>query len=101
MVDQKITSFRLVLGTNALAVIVVAEPCRLHEIDPITIRSPAGVHPASAPTLFNHLPTLSPTTFKVAAISNPIVAAMMKYVLFVESACQDDPPMNNAFPAAK
>ena len=68
MVDQKMTSFRLVLGTNASGGIGVADPKRLHETAPSTISTPAGIQLAIAPTLFSHLPTFNPTTFSVTAM---------------------------------
>src|SRR5262249_24790168 len=62
IVDQKTTSFRLVLGTNAVALIGVADPKRRHETRPSTISSSAGIQLAIAPRLLSHLPTFSPTT---------------------------------------
>src|SRR5438094_2687542 len=63
IVDQKITSLSVVLGTSASAVIGVADPYRIQATKPKTTRRTPVVHPAIAPTLFNHFPTLSPTTF--------------------------------------
>ena len=101
IVDQKITSFRLVLGTSVCAVIGVAVPNRRHEIAPSSISTSAGIQPARAPTLFNHLPTSSPTMFIAAAIVRPASAKTMKYAGCEASGCQASPPMNNAFAAAK
>ena len=101
IVDQKITSFRLVLGTSACDPSGVADPKRRHATAPSAIRSSAGIQPASAPALFSHLPTFSPTTFIVTAMASPTVEIAMKYVLFADSACHDGPPMNSAFAAAK
>ena len=89
------------LGTRARGASGVADPNRLRTTAPSAISSIAGIHPAIAPTLFNHLPTFSPTTFMVTAIASPIVATTMKYVLLADSACHVGPPMNKAFAAAK
>ena len=78
MVDQKITSFKLVLGARVCGVIGVAVPNRLHEIAPSTISTSAGIQPATAPMLFSHLPTSRPTTFMVTASVNPTSAKTMK-----------------------
>src|SRR6266851_8959310 len=101
IVDQKMTSLRLVLGINVACVIGVAEPCRRHEIAPSTISTIAGIHAAIAPTLFSHFPTLRPTTFMVTAIARPTVETTMKYVRLEASDCHDGPPMYSAFAAAK
>src|ERR1044071_8839867 len=89
IVDQKITSFRLVLGTNAFDGIGVADPKRRQAITPRTSSSSVGIQLAMAPTLFNHLPTLSPTTFSVTARARPAVDTVMKYRLLVDHACHD------------
>src|SRR6185436_13901555 len=78
IVDQKITSLRLVLGTNAPASIGVADPKRLHEIAPRTKSAPAGIQAASAPTLLSHLPMFRPTTLRVTARTSPPIATAMK-----------------------
>src|SRR5262249_8930468 len=101
IVDQKMTSFSPVLGTNDDAGIGVAGPNRLHATAPSAISSPAGIHPATAPALFSHLPTSSPTTFIVTATTRPVIATAMKYALLVDHACHSGPPMNSAFAAAK
>src|SRR5689334_9582001 len=92
IVDQKITSFKLVLGTSACGVSAVADPCIRHAAAPRTISTIAGSHPAMAPTLFSHLPTFNPTTFIVTATIKPETATMRKYVLLPESACHPGPP---------
>ena len=99
IVDQKITSLRPVLGTSDEGVIGVADPNRYHDTTPRPISSSAGIHPAIAPTLFSHLPTFSPTTFIVTAIARPTTATAMKYVLLVDSACHEGPPMKSALAA--
>src|SRR5579864_4616427 len=101
MVDQKITSLRAVLGTNARAGMGVADPNRLHDTTPSATSAPAGIQLAIAPTLFNHLPTFSPTTFIATATARPVMDTTMKYVLLPDHACHDGPPTNNAFAAAK
>jgi hypothetical protein len=101
IVDQKITSFRLMLGTSDGPSIGVADPKRLHDTAPSTIRSPAGIHAAIPPALLSHLPTFNPATFSVTASARPAIDAVMKYVLLVDHACHDGPPMNRALPAAK
>src|SRR5260221_1242536 len=101
MVDQKMTSFSPVLGTNAPGAIGVADPKRVHDTRPRMISSATGNHVATAPTLLSHFPTFNPTTFSQTATARPIIETMMKYALLVESDCHDDPPMNNALPAAK
>src|SRR5262245_59749301 len=101
IVDQKITSFRLVLGTMERASIGVADPKRIHATPASAINSPATIQLAIAPTLFSHLPTFSPTTFIVTAVMRPTEATAMKYALFDESDCQAGPPMNKAFAAPK
>ena len=78
MVDQKMTSFRLVLGTSACAFIGVAVPNRLQDTAPRAIRTSAPIQPAIAPTLLSHFPTLSPTTFIVTAMARPVIATRMK-----------------------
>src|SRR5450830_1478744 len=95
------TSLRPVLGTNACALIGVAEPKRLQDRAPSTSRSAAGIQPAIAPTLLSHLPMLRPTTFNVTAIVRPASETRMKYVLLVDKNCHDDPPMNSTLAAAK
>ena len=95
------TSFSPVLGTNADGGIGVADPNRFHATAPRTIRNAAGIHEATAPALFNHFPTLRPTTFIVTATPSPIIATTMKYVLFEDQACHEGPPINSAFAAAK
>src|SRR5262245_50407391 len=101
IVDQKITSFKLVLGTNAGADIGVADPKRRHATMPSTMSASAGIQLAIAPRLFSHLPTFRPTTFSVTARTRPLIDTAMKYALFDDSDCQDAPPMNNALAAAK
>src|SRR5438552_12719661 len=101
IVDQKITSFRLVLGTKASGGIGVADPKRLHDTAPRTMSRPAGIQLAIAPTLFSHLPTFRPTTVIMTAIARPVIATAIKYTLLVDQACHDGPPMNSAFAAAK
>src|SRR5215471_867881 len=54
IVDQKITSFTLMLGTTEDVVIAVADPKRLQETAPSTISSPATIHAATPPALLNH-----------------------------------------------
>src|SRR5437763_3584845 len=85
MVDQKMTSLKLVLGMNARAFIGVADPCRTHERRPSAISSSAGTQPASAPALCSHFPTFNPTMLSVTASVRPIIATVMKYVLFDDS----------------
>src|SRR5882672_10624440 len=65
IVDQKMTSFRLVLGITVSGVIGVAAPKRYQDTAPSTINNTAAIQPAAAPRLFSHLPTSSPTTFIV------------------------------------
>src|SRR5436190_16834749 len=101
MVDQKITSFRPVLGTNVSAVMGVADPKRLHVRVPRVSSAKAGMQLASAPMLFSHLPTLRPTTFSVTARVSPDIATVMKYPLFDDNPCHAGPPMNSALAAAK
>src|SRR5437588_2588377 len=101
IVDQKITSLRLVLGINVCAEIGVADPKRFHEYMPSAIRMNAGIQLAIAPTLFSHFPTFRPTTFIVTAMTSPVMATTMKYVLLVDHACHAGPPMKSAFAAAK
>src|SRR5215510_14755767 len=72
IVDQKMTSLRPVLGTNvAGAAIGVADPNRVHDTTPRMMSAPAGTQLATAPTFVSHLPTFSPTTFKVTATARP------------------------------
>src|SRR5262245_64217597 len=78
IVDQKITSFRLVLGTSDAASIGVADPKRLQDTAPSTINRPATIHAAMPPALFSHLPTSSPRTLTVTANVRPIIDAVMK-----------------------
>src|ERR671937_383082 len=101
IVDQKITSLRLMLGTSAAAVIGVADPNRPAATTPNTMRNRSGTHAAAAPTLFSHLPTFSPTRFRSTAIERPTIDTAMKYGPLVESDCHDGPPMNTTLPAAK
>src|SRR6059036_3735661 len=68
IVDQKITSFSVVLGRSECDVIGVAGPNRTHHTTPNTMRNVAGTQAAIAPALFNHFPTFSPTTFITTAI---------------------------------
>ena len=71
---------------------------------PSTRRNSIGTQLAIAPTLFSHLPTFNPTTFSVTARTSPLIATMMKYVLFDDSGCDAAPPLGNmysAFAAAK
>src|ERR1700730_9372448 len=91
MVDQKMTSFRLVLGTNVCAPSGVADPNRFHDTAPSTMRTAAGIQLAIAPTLANHFPTFSPTTFIVTAMARPVIDTAMKYTLLVDHPCQDGP----------
>src|SRR5215468_10975372 len=92
IVDQKITSFKLVLGIRDCASIVVADPKRAHDTPPRTIRSPAEIHAETPPALFNHLPMSRPTTFTDTANVRPSTAAVMKYRLLVDHACHEGPP---------
>src|SRR5579872_4494595 len=101
IVDQKITSFRPVPGTNARGGIGVADPNRLHDTAPSPISTRPEVQPEIAPRLFSHFPTLRPTTFMATAIVKPIIENTMKYVPLPDSACHRAPPMNSAFAAAK
>src|SRR5262245_4297735 len=101
IVDQKITSLRLVLGVTVSTVIGVAAPKRIHDTTPIAISSSAAAQPVTAPRLFSHLPTSRPTTFIVTVMIRPIIAKVMKYALLAERLCHDAPPMNSAFAAAK
>src|ERR1043166_3596631 len=102
IVDQKMTSFKLVLGTNAWAPIGGADPNRLHDTAPSTMSTAAGIQLAIAPTLFSHLPTFRPTTFNVTAMTRPVIATAMKYGLLLSPQdCQAGPPMNKALAAAK
>src|SRR5271169_5113596 len=78
IVDQKMTSFRLVLGTKDRAVMAVADPKRLKDTTPRPMRTIDGIQPATAPTLFSHLPTFSPTTFMETAIRRPTVETARK-----------------------
>src|SRR3981081_3075888 len=101
IVDQKMTSFRLVLGTIEPSVIGVADPNRNADSTPNAIRKSAGTPAAIAPTLLSHFPTFTPTTFMTTAIARPPSDTAMKYALLVDSACQDGGPMNSAFAAPK
>src|SRR6476620_5587642 len=101
IVDQKITSFRSVLGTNEAAGMGVAEPYRDHESHPRTTSAPAGIQLAIAPTLFSHFPTFRPTTLRVTVRTSPAIATAMKKVLLLDNACHDDPPTNSTLLAAK
>src|SRR5262249_44963970 len=77
IVDQKITSLRLVLGRNAPASIGVADPNPRHATPPSPTSSVAGIQLATAPTLFRHFPTPRPTTFSVTAIARPVIDPAM------------------------
>src|SRR6185436_11283704 len=101
IVDQKMTSLKLVLGTMASAVSGVADPNRIHEIAPSTINTVAEAQPAIAPALLSHLPTSRPTTLSVTVTRRPAIATAMKYELCEASGCHDAPPMKSAFAAAK
>src|ERR1044071_6467232 len=79
IVDQKMTSFRLVLGTRVVELFGVADPTRRQETNAGARTSAATTQLASAPTLFSHLPTLRPTTFIVTAVTRPTDATAMKY----------------------
>src|ERR1044072_3416335 len=57
IVDQKITSFRLRLGTGDAGVIGVADPNRPQETTPSVIIAVDATHVAIAPTFVSHLPT--------------------------------------------
>ena len=61
--DQNTMSLKCRLGTIVCKVKWFAAPKRCNAIPPITITITAGIHMAIAPTLCNHLPTFSPTTF--------------------------------------
>ena len=78
IVDQKITSFSVVLGSRVRGVMGVADPNRIHHSAPNAMRKVAGTQPATAPALFSHLPTFRPTTFIITAIVKPARATMMK-----------------------
>ena len=99
--DQKIMSFRPVLGMKSDGDIGVAEPYRFHDTRPNTINSAVGIHAATAPTLVSHFPTLRPTMLRPAARTRPAIDTVMKYQLLDESDCHDPPPMNSALPATK
>src|SRR5262249_20508655 len=101
IVDQKMTSFRLVLGANASGGIGVADPNRLHEAAPRTITTPAGIQLAIAPTLCSHVPPFSPTTSIATAMTRRVIATAMKYLLLEDHSCQAGPPMYSALAAAK
>src|SRR6476660_8732684 len=62
IVDQKMTSFKLTLGTSDDAVIAVADPNRAHEMAPIKISALATIHADIPPALLSHFPTSSPIT---------------------------------------
>src|SRR5580765_8497941 len=74
MVDQKMTSFRFVLGTNTGGVNGVADPKRLHDTAPSTMSTAAGIQLAIAPTLFDHACQAGPpmnSALAAAKYSNP------------------------------
>src|SRR5262250_3703926 len=81
IVDQKMTSLRLVLGRSDEGARLDADPNLTHEIAPSAMSSSAGSQPAIAPTLLSHLPTLRPTTLRTTAIVRPVIATAMKYSL--------------------
>ena len=62
-VAQKSMSFKCVLGTKFVSVKEVAEPNALQAYTPMTTRITTGTHIPKDPTLCNHFPTFSPTTF--------------------------------------
>src|SRR5436853_321112 len=85
IVDQKMTSFNVVLGTSERGVIGVAAPKRIQAIAPKAINANAGIQLATAPTLVSHLPTFRPTTFSTTATPRPASETAMKYMLFDDS----------------
>ena len=101
IVDQKMTSLRLMPGTSDAVFIGVADPNRIHEIAPSVISSPADIHAEMAPTLLSHLPMSTPTTLIVTAKARPMIDTVMKYAPLADNACHDGPPTNSRFPAAK
>src|SRR4029450_9426161 len=75
IVDQKITSFRLVLGMSDAVSIGVADPKRDQDTAPSVINRPATIHAATPPALFSHLPMSGPRTFTGRANASPIIEA--------------------------
>src|SRR3974377_1238064 len=71
IVDQKMTSFRPVLGSSDCALIGVADPYFIQEYDPNAISSDTGTQPARALVLVLHLPTSRPTMFRPTATARP------------------------------
>ena len=98
---MKIRSLRPAPGTSDRGVIGVADPNFSPEYRPKGIRMASAIHPATAPTLLSHFPTLSPTTLSQQETARPTIETAMKYVLLVESFCASGPPMNSAFAAMK
>src|SRR5260221_12347769 len=101
IVDQKITSLRPVLGISDCRVMGVADPYFIQEKNPNASSRHSGTHAASAPTFVSHLPMFRPTTLSATAAVRPNTDTARKYVLLVESAWTDGPPMNSALAAAK
>src|SRR5262245_59175129 len=101
IVDQKITSLTLVDGRKLRALRSVADPNRAHADAPSVSSTTTGIHAATAPTLFSHLLTSSPTMFNAAASTSPASETETKNTWLVESACHDGPPMKSALAAAK
>ena len=101
IVDQKITSLSVVLGASAPSVIGVADPNRIQDTAPKTMRKVPTIQPAVAPALFSHLPTFNPTTFITTASVRPASATAMKYGLRSARNCQRAPPTNSTLAAAK
>src|SRR2546430_16639600 len=92
IVDQKMTSLRLVFGTNARAGIGVADPKRDHDRMPSTRGNSIGTQLATAPTVFSHVPTFNPTTLSVTARTSPRIATMMEDGLVDDSGCDGAAP---------
>src|SRR4051794_18027191 len=91
IVDQKMMSFRCMLGTSAPPLTGVAAPKRLHAMAPSAISSIAGIQPAIAPALVSHLPTFNPTTFIATVSARPVIETAMKYVLLEDHDCHAGP----------
>lgn len=79
IVAQKISSLNPVLGRRLAAVIGVAGPYLRPTMRPITISTVRVSQLASAPMLFSHLPTWSPTMFNTVARLNPTSDTEIKY----------------------
>src|SRR5271166_5784790 len=88
-------------GFRLTALKLVAEPNFIHATTATVHKRATGIHVPWEPTLFSHLPMLSPTTFRASASPTPKNENPMKYAGLTCHAFQRFPPTYSALLAAK